>query len=137
MPIAENEVNVQIILKSQNYIHALATPPAPAQPWLCTSLYSPPHPDPRKIFWEGFPINFPNTSTPWLLLGDFNKVMDQSEKKGGRPVTYAQTQPFLNLMDQMGYIDLGFKGDPFTWTNNQQGQDHIQERLDRAIANQH
>lgn len=63
--------------------------------------------------------------------------MDQSEKKGGRPVTYAQMQPFLNLMDQMGYIDLGFRGDPFTWTNNQQGQDNIQERLDRAIANQY
>lgn len=49
-------------------------------------------------------------------------------------VTYSQTQPFLTMMDQMGFIDLGFRGDPFIWSNNQQGQNNILERLDRAIA---
>lgn len=34
-------------------------------------------------------------------------------------------------------MDLGFRGDPYTWTNNHMGQDNIQERLDRAIATQH
>lgn len=58
------------------------------------------------------------------------------KKKGGRQVTYAQYQPLVTLMDQMGFIDLGFRGDPYIWTNNQMGQDNIQERLYRALATQ-
>lgn len=34
-------------------------------------------------------------------------------------------------------MDLGFRGDPFSWTNNQQGDDNILERLDIAMATQH
>ncbi|XP_026385038.1 uncharacterized protein LOC113280653 [Papaver somniferum] len=39
-------------------------------------------------------------------------------------------------MDQMGFMDLGFRGDPFTWKKNQQGDDNILERLDRAMTTQ-
>ncbi|CAN1321407.1 hypothetical protein LINPERPRIM_LOCUS32024 [Linum perenne] len=32
-------------------------------------------------------------------------------------------------------LDLGYQGDPFTWSNEQRGSNHIKERLDRALAN--
>jgi hypothetical protein len=32
-------------------------------------------------------------------------------------------------------IDLGFGGNPFTWSNHKQGYSLIKERLDRSIAN--
>lgn len=106
----KDNLNIQIVFHPQNYIHTKVTPPPPNQPWYCTGIHDPPHPDTRKIFWQEFPTIFNNInpSIPWLLLGDYNDVLDQSEKKGGRQVTYAQTQPLLNLMDQMGFIDLGF-----------------------------
>jgi hypothetical protein len=31
-------------------------------------------------------------------------------------------------------VDLGFQGAPFTWSNNQEGDNHIKERLDRFCA---
>ena len=32
-------------------------------------------------------------------------------------------------------LDLGFSGNPFTWSNGQQGRVFIQERLDRGLVN--
>jgi hypothetical protein len=38
-------------------------------------------------------------------------------------------------MNEFGMIDLGFNGNPFTWSNHRQGSCLIKERLDRGIAN--
>ena len=40
-----------------------------------------------------------------------------------------------NFLDNCSLIDLGFKGNSFTWTNKRMGRDNIKERLDRAVAN--
>jgi hypothetical protein len=37
-------------------------------------------------------------------------------------------------MDSYGMVDLGFSGNPFTWSNNRQGCHNIKEQLDRGIA---
>lgn len=33
-------------------------------------------------------------------------------------------------------VDLGYNGNPFTWSNERDGDDNIKERLDRVLANQ-
>lgn len=78
-----NHINIRVLFQSQSYIHTLVTPPSPKQPWLCTGIYGPPHTDARIDLWEDFPSIFSNitNSTSWTLLGDFNEIMDQSEKK--------------------------------------------------------
>lgn len=37
-------------------------------------------------------------------------------------------------MDAACLVDLGFDGNPFTWTNIREGAALIRERLDRALA---
>lgn len=37
-------------------------------------------------------------------------------------------------MELCGFIDLGFEGYPFTWSNGRKGEDNIQCCLDRALA---
>ena len=70
---------------------------------------------------------------PILGLGDFDSVMSQSEKIGGKPLTSSLHPTGLSLsMNQFG---LGDDGSKFTWTNNRFGRSHIRERLDRWIAN--
>lgn len=38
-------------------------------------------------------------------------------------------------MDECGFIDMGFKGNPFTWKNYFRDGQTIWERLDRSLSN--
>jgi hypothetical protein len=60
--------------------------------------------------------------------------LDQSEKLGGCPVASSSNFPFRYLIDHHGLVDLGFVGNPYTWSNNRQGLAVIKERLDRSLA---
>jgi hypothetical protein len=72
--------------------------------------------------------------SPCLCIGDFNFVIDQSKKLGGRPVANSSHCPFRNFIDHLGLVELGFVGNPFTWCNNRQGIATIKERLDKGLA---
>jgi hypothetical protein len=41
----------------------------------------------------------------------------------------------FDFMSTLGMVDLGFSGNPFTWSNHRQGSGLIKERLGRCIAN--
>ncbi|XP_026458447.1 uncharacterized protein LOC113358952 [Papaver somniferum] len=69
-------------------------------------------------------------------MGDFNEVLNQMEKKGGRPVGNNQAHLFKEIIDTSGLIDLGFQEDPYTWTKNQLAEHNIMERLERRLINQ-
>jgi len=71
----------------------------------------------------------------WLCLGDFNEILDNSEKEGGLPKSNAQLAPFHEVIEECLLGDLGYKGSQFTWCNNREGNEFIKERLDRALAN--
>ncbi|WOL04387.1 hypothetical protein Cni_G13108 [Canna indica] len=42
---------------------------------------------------------------------------------------------FREFVHDLGLVDLGFSGSPFTWCNNRQGNRRIQIRLDRVFCN--
>jgi hypothetical protein len=43
---------------------------------------------------------------------------------------------FRLALEDCGLMDLGYKGDTFTWRNHSQRKEkYIRERLDRAVAN--
>ena len=65
-----------------------------------------------------------------LLMGDFNEILYNSEKEGGRPRTQRQLEAFHDVLAECELNDMRFTGDMYTW---QRGQ--IRERLDRAVAN--
>ncbi|CAN0916008.1 hypothetical protein LINGRAHAP2_LOCUS29467 [Linum grandiflorum] len=55
-------------------------------------------------------------------------------KNWRHPVRYNSIQPFCNFVFNNDLIDIGCKGDPFTWTNKQQDEDLV-KGLDRALCN--
>ncbi|KAL5567359.1 hypothetical protein UlMin_030523 [Ulmus minor] len=71
---------------------------------------------------------------PWLVGGDFNEILLDSEKRGGRPRALAQMRNFQSCLDLCGLKDLSFSGEQFTWVNRQGLGDCIQERLDRFVG---
>jgi hypothetical protein len=44
-------------------------------------------------------------------------------------------QGFRDVIDECGFLDLGFRGLPFTWCNNRRGSATTWLRLDRFMAN--
>uniref|UniRef100_A0A2N9IJ19 Endonuclease/exonuclease/phosphatase domain-containing protein n=1 Tax=Fagus sylvatica TaxID=28930 RepID=A0A2N9IJ19_FAGSY len=70
---------------------------------------------------------------PWCCLGDFNELVRIDEKQGKHSRSDRQMQLFRDVLDDCGFVDLGFTGPLFTWTNNRAG-DMTWERLDRVVA---
>ncbi|KAL0355952.1 UNVERIFIED_CONTAM: putative mitochondrial protein [Sesamum radiatum] len=69
-----------------------------------------------------------------MIAGDFNEILNNSEKQGGRPRPVWQIRRFREALTLADVYDLGFDGGPFTWCNRHQEPDTIYERLDRACA---
>ena len=72
---------------------------------------------------------------PWLVGGDFNEILLDNEKIGGRPKSLQQMIDFLFALDECGLRDLLFKGDVFTWANKHSEGGFVQERLDKYVGN--
>ncbi len=66
-------------------------------------------------------------------MGDFNEISKAEEKCGRLGRSETQMQNFRDVIDECGFMDLGFTGPRFTWTNNRPS-DMAWERLDRAMA---
>lgn len=71
---------------------------------------------------------------PWLVLGNFNDVLNQSEKFGGRKISNSRTRLYVDAMNNCKLMDIGFVGPKFTWTNKR-NHNTIYEKHDRGWAN--
>ncbi|XP_065615972.1 uncharacterized protein LOC136061730 [Quercus suber] len=66
--------------------------------------------------------------------GDFNEVTKQCEKLGGALRNHNQMQQFREVIDEWGFMDMGFIGPRFTWARHFQDGRSIWERLDKGLA---
>jgi exonuclease III len=127
-------IALECFASNENHISAWCYSDPPNTPWILSCVYGPPDRRDRIAFWESFSSVGKNFVGSWLCLGDFNSVLDQTEKFGGRPVVSSSNCPFRNFIDIFGMVDLGFTGNQYTWSNNRQGNCIIKERLDRGLA---
>jgi exonuclease III len=101
--------------------------------WRLTGFYGAPETRNREESWTLLRRLNSQYTLPWCYLGDFNELVRIEEKQGKHSRSDRQMQLFLDVLDDCGFVDLGFTGPPFTWTNNRVG-DMTWERLDRAVA---
>lgn len=71
---------------------------------------------------------------PWCCTGDFNEITRMSEKSGHRGRNDRQMQEFKEVIDECEFLDLGYRGLPFTCCNNRKGDATTWLRLDRFMA---
>ncbi|XP_059457696.1 uncharacterized protein LOC132187382 [Corylus avellana] len=71
-----------------------------------------------------------------LGIRDFNEILSNSEKCGGRGRARGLMNDFQNALETCVLHDIGYRGPKYTWTNGREGIDFTQERLDRVVANQ-
>lgn len=69
------------------------------------------------------------------MLGDFNEVLSGDDKYGESQINLNKALEFKECLDNCKFLDLGFVGPKFTWTNKRPITSLILERLDRYFAN--
>ena len=89
---------------------------------------------PVKRWGSALGILNSQSNTPWLCVGDFNEIIRQDEKVGGGVRPYNQMQLFREVIDECGFMDLGYVGSKFTWARHFENGSSIWERLDRGLA---
>ena len=99
-----------------------------------SAIYASPKLHCRKILWDELKTMASNMHLSWLALGDFNEVVNQSEKLGGNKISLSRSNLYASTMDDCNLIDIGYNGPKFTWTNKRRNNP-IYERLDRGWAN--
>ena len=75
-----------------------------------------------------------HSNIPQIYARDFNKITKQGEKLGGALRNHNQMQLFKEVIDECGFMDLGFIGSFFTQSKHFWDGWSIQERLDRGLA---
>ncbi|KAG7543408.1 Ribonuclease H domain [Arabidopsis thaliana x Arabidopsis arenosa] len=88
----------------------------------------------KETIWDQLTDLGRSREDPWYLTGDFNDIIDSSEKQGGPSI---HEGPFVDIryfMAECDLYDLRHSGNFFSWRGKR--HDHIIHcRLDRAMSN--
>lgn len=131
----DNVVVVTNVRQSSQELHAIVKVSHHTTPWLLSVIYANTNYNYRNWLWDELGNISTQFNGPWFACGDFNEILTQEEKWGGRPINITRTNRFHVCINQCGLIDLGFKGPKYTWSNMRRNNRLIMQRLDRGLAN--
>lgn len=83
-----DDITVRIQGITKNYIDVLIEGEGS---WRFTGIYGEPEWSQKAQTWDVMRSIRGDLRTPWLVMGDFNEILYNSEKEGGRPRTQRQT----------------------------------------------
>jgi hypothetical protein len=84
------------------------------------SIYGEPWSDKKDLTWRSMRILDTHTRRAWLMCGDFNEILTQHEKQGGKQRPQICMDKFQQTLEDGELSDLGLTGDTFTRRNNNQ-----------------
>lgn len=100
-----------------------------------TNIYAPNSKSTRSKFWDKiqqkrnfFPLN------SWVMMGDFNTSLQDIDKYGGIHAQPDNRSNLMNFININALIDMDLNGASYTWSNQRDGEDLIQVRLDRSLV---
>lgn len=79
-------------------------------------MYGTPHEnEKKKTFWHLMHRLFPIQNQPWLVIGDFNEILESSEKCGGDIPAQWRINLCRDFLSGRLLRDLHFHSPDFTW----------------------
>ena len=126
------EMEMDIISSNDNYIDTRIK--FQRASFLATFVYGEPDQSKRSCLWANLVALGEDREEPWFLSGDFNEILDNSEKQGGPERPERSFVEFRFLLSECGLFDLKHTGNFLSW----RGVRHshlVKCRLDRAMAN--
>ncbi|KAJ6689103.1 hypothetical protein OIU85_005502 [Salix viminalis] len=99
-------------------------------------IYGHNKPPNRQPLWEYIVISSRLFNIhPWILMGDFNAVMDPDHRSGGDMRWLGHHDDFPKACHHAQLAALPYTGMKFSWNNGQQGRGNIQRKLDWVLEN--
>ncbi|KAH7862793.1 hypothetical protein Vadar_009610 [Vaccinium darrowii] len=130
----KKELKVRLVRKCSFFIDLLISDDEAGCEWHLINLYASTNDTVRKAQWGELLHYRQRSSGEWIIWGDFNDLLWDDEKQGSRRREAWSLRAFRQFTTELGAIDMGFSGYPFTWVNRRYGDGLIKERLDRVLV---
>jgi hypothetical protein len=130
-----DSIQCRVLNYSRNFINLIVKEKAEEEEWRLTCYYGYPERERRRQAWELLKELRDMSDLPWCVVGDFNDLLSQEDKRGTNPHPNWLCNGFRSAVSDCDLTDIQLEGYPYTWVKSR-GRPHvIEERLDRAMAN--
>ncbi|XP_019175848.1 PREDICTED: uncharacterized protein LOC109171174 [Ipomoea nil] len=99
-----------------------------------TCYYGFPERNRRREAWDLIKFLSSQSDLPWLMIGDFDELLFQYEKRGGNPHPNYLLRGFGEVVDYCDLSQLPMSGYQFTWEKGKGTARWIEEKLDKVLA---
>ncbi|XP_026378158.1 uncharacterized protein LOC113272552 [Papaver somniferum] len=89
----------------------------------------------RRFLWSTIRAFDGANAKPWILLGDFNYMLEGCDRITKTDVTSAQYSDFRDCVQDSHIFYLRYSGCFYTWSNKQEGDTRIASKIDRFMVN--
>lgn len=103
-------VNVSVTSYSQNFVNLDIIDDSKGV-WRLTAFYGFPERSRRRSSWDLIRSLAAMSPIPWCIVGDFNNIIFDDDKRGGSPYPNWLKNGFRSAINDCGLLE----GHPFTW----------------------
>jgi len=100
-------------------------------------VYAAPTASRRSGLWDRLGDVIRSMDGPVVIGGDFNTIVRLDERSGGNGRLSSDSLAFGEWINDHSLIDLGFKGNKFTWKRGREERFFVAKRLDRVLCCAH
>ncbi|XP_072084389.1 uncharacterized protein [Arachis hypogaea] len=102
--------NVDITFHSSQMVH-MELKQGQSPPWFLSAIYGTPQKASRRALWNEIRDLSSNINQPWCLIGDFNAILNDFERKGSiGSNSRGACSEFQTCISDCGLFDLGYCG---------------------------
>lgn len=125
---------VDIQYQSPQMIHCYVTHKGLNKSFYCSFVYGFNGDKMRDKLWEDLITISGSIKGPWFVGGDFNNPLNFEDRLGSK-IRWNDIVKFRNCIEVCELMDMKNSGAFYTWTNKQEGGDHVHSKIDRSLVN--
>lgn len=115
--IWKDDISLEILNYSHSHINSKIQEVGSSCEWMLTGFYGQPETNRRLDSWALLGRLKLASDLGWCVLRDFNEIVTQDKRMGGRPRLGKQMEDFKVALERNGLVDLGWKNQKYTLSN--------------------